>query len=420
MKKKIILLLALVLLSCSALFAQAEPAVQEVVLQELVAEAAKNNPQVQAAYQNWQSQVHKITSVSSLPDPMASYAYFGDSVETRVGPQEEKYGVSQKVPFPGKLNLKAKSQTKQAAVLQQKYQALKRSIIKQVKFVYNDIFWVEQAIQITEEEKSILEDLERVVQRKYESNLAPQQDVLKVQVELSRLIDKLFLLRQNRKSLAVKMNILLDRPKDSEFGAFSVEPEEFKYELDQLHQIAQGASQKLLAANLEIERAEYERSLAKLDYLPDFTFGFDYTKIADGTTTQTDDGQDAWMGKVMVNLPIWFNKLSAQAKEKQAKLEASKSSLENAKNEIVFEVEDLYYKIMAYRDILSLYQTALIPQTEQAFGAARVAYESGVVDFLNWLDAERALLQTRLAYYKTIVDYQKSIAYLESVVGKDL
>ncbi len=101
-------------------------------------------------------------------------------------------------------------------------------------------------------------------------------------------------------------------------------------------------------------------------------------------------------------------------------LEARQNNYQDVENFIAYEVEDLYYKIGTYRDIISLYKTALIPQTEQAFEAARIGYETGKVDFLNWLDSERILLQTRLAYYKAIVDYEKSIAYLERVVGKKL
>ena len=78
------------------------------------------------------------------------------------------------------------------------------------------------------------------------------------------------------------------------------------------------------------------------------------------------------------------------------------------------------FKIKTYADIISLYKTALLPQAEQSFDAAKTGYETGKIDFLNWLDAERMLLQIRLAYYKSMVDYEKSIAYLERVVGKDL
>jgi outer membrane protein TolC len=160
--------------------------------------------------------------------------------------------------------------------------------------------------------------------------------------------------------------------------------------------------------------------LAQLDYFPDFTLGFDYIQIGSNHTTMHNDGQDAWLGKIMINVPIWFNRLNAQLREKEAKLEVSKKNYDNLENRVAFEVEDLFFKITTYQDIVSLYKTALIPQTEQTFQAAKTAYETGKVDFLNWLDAERMLLQTRLAYYKAVVDYRKSIAYLERVVGTDL
>ena len=420
--KKIIFFVTLIFYASSS-FLSAEPLPEEkrVVLEELVNEALKNNPKIQAAYYNWEAAKEKIKQVSSLPDPMAGYTYFGENIETKVGPQEAKYGLSQKIPFPGKLGLKGKSQGKHAEMLKEKYEAAKREVIKSVKSVYYDIFWVDKASQITEEEKGILESLEEVARRKYESNLVSQQDVIKVQVELSRLINKLFLLRQNRKSLVAKMNSILNRPKGAELGRVgSVKSLEFGYNLDELHKIAQSSSQELLAASLDIERAEYEKSLARLDYFPDFKVGFDYIQVGSGHTTMPNDGQDAWMGMVSINIPIWRDRLKAQRKEKKAKLETSKKSYQNVENSIAYEVEDLYFKISTYKDIISLYKTALVPQAEQNFEAAKTAYETGRVDFLNWLDAERMLLQIRLAYYKAITEYQKSIAYLERVVGQDL
>ena len=89
-------------------------------------------------------------------------------------------------------------------------------------------------------------------------------------------------------------------------------------------------------------------------------------------------------------------------------------------NSVAYEIEDIYFKLQPYPDIFSFYKTALMPQTAQSFEAARTGYETGNVDFLDWLDSERVLLQTRLAYYKAIVDYEKSIAYLERVLGTDL
>jgi outer membrane protein TolC len=280
---------------------------------------------------------------------------------------------------------------------------------------------VDEAIQVTESEKDILSNLERAAKERFETNQAPQQDVIKAQVVISKLIDKLFLLRQQRESLTAKMNSLLDRPRGSPLGRLKeFAAADFKYSLEELHSFSKENRQELIAADLDVQNKQFQESLAKLDYLPDFTLGINYIQIGDGYTTVSNDGQDAWMGTVAINIPIWFDRLNAQLKEKKANLEASKKNYQNLENSVAYEVEDLYFKIITYQDIISLYRTALIPQTEQSFQAAKTAYETGKVDFLNWLDSERVLLQTRLACYKAIADYQKSIAFLERIVGKDL
>ena len=145
------------------------------ILDSLVAEALANNPGIQASYNNWKAAYHRVKQVSVLPDLMMRYTYFGESVETKVGPQEHKYGVSQRVPFPGKLYLEGKTQGERARMLREKYEAAKREVVKDTKFTYYDIYWTDKAIEITEEEKGILENLERVAQRKYESNINPFQ-----------------------------------------------------------------------------------------------------------------------------------------------------------------------------------------------------------------------------------------------------
>jgi len=300
-----------------------------ISLKVLLKEAVENNPKIQEVYNKWKAAEYKIQSVKSLEDPLASYGYFVEEGQTKVGPQEQKYGVSQKIPFPGKLNLKGKAQAKHAQMLKEQYEATKNEISKDVKFVYYDLFWVDQAVEISEEEKSILEKIEKVAQRKYESNLIGQQDVIKVQVELSKIIKKLFLLRQNRKSLAVKLNSSLNRSQDTEIEKISdVENKSFDYKLDEIINKSQNSRQELIAANLAVEKSQFEKSLAKMAYLPDFTFGAEYTEIGGGTTSLSNDGDDVWLGKVSINVPIWFGKLNAQVKENEAQLEAAKKNKE--------------------------------------------------------------------------------------------
>ena len=74
-----------------------------VPLEKLIVEALEKNPQIKSAERRWLAAQARPAQVSALPDPMFSYARFGSSVETRVGPQENVFSLSQRIPFPGKL-----------------------------------------------------------------------------------------------------------------------------------------------------------------------------------------------------------------------------------------------------------------------------------------------------------------------------
>ncbi|MCB9747468.1 MAG: TolC family protein, partial [Candidatus Omnitrophica bacterium] len=246
MKKNIYLALMLVV-TLSAVDVLGVETMSLGTLEKFIQDGMANNPKIQQAYNQWQAAEYKIKVVKSLEDPMVSYGYFGEEVQTRVGPQEQKYDISQRVPFPGKRRLKEKAQEKHARMLEEKYEAVKVAIITEIKLNYYDLFWIDQAIEINEEEKSILVRLEKVAQRKYESNLIPQQDVIKAQVELSKSIEKLYLLNQIRKSLAIKMNNILNRdsnieiPKVKQYEMFV-----FEYSLEDILSKAKSSQQEVV------------------------------------------------------------------------------------------------------------------------------------------------------------------------------
>ncbi|MFH1784562.1 MAG: TolC family protein [bacterium] len=392
-----------------------------VMLEALIDEALSNNLRMQAAHDSWRAMEYEIMQASSLSDPELEFSYFGENVETKVGPQERKYSLSQMIPFPGKLGLKGKIAEKGTRILEEKYETTKREVIKKVKEMYYDIWWVDKAIEVTESEKDIVSSLERVANQKFETDQAPQQDAIKAQVLISNLLNKLIQLRQQRNSMILKMNTLLNRPTDTSLGKLrEIEIMDFNHALSNLQGFSQENRQELKIGVLGIQKKELQVALAKKAYLPNFMLGFSYIQVGDGYTAMSEDGKDAWMGMVSVNIPIWFKKLRAQLRQNQLDLEAGRKSYRDTQNSVLSEVNDVYFKLNTDKEQISLYETLLIPQTEHAFQAAKSAYENGKVDFLNLLDSERALLNTRLLYYRTIADYHKSIAAMERMVGRDL
>lgn len=420
--KKIIMffLIITVILGTSPAFSQ-EKGKNKVILSELVEEALRQNPQVKAAYGEWQAALEKIPQAKSLPDPMVGYSHFGQSIETRLGPQRNKISLSQKIPFFGKLSLRGKIAERGASILEEQYNRVKADVVLRVKQAYYSLYWFDKVIRISQEEKEVLKRLARIAQKKYETGMANQQDVLKAQLEMSKVTDKILNLNQGRKAAVARLNFVLNRTPDSSIEEVK-EPEipAFKIEIGKLYQLAEKKRPELRKEQHLIEKNEISLKLAKRNYYPDFKFMVDYIDIGSGTTNNLKDGRNAWMGSVGINIPIWRKKLHAAEAEAALQLRSSQEKYTDIKNETLSRVNELYYEAKTAEEQIELYKYSLLPQAEQAFKASEVGYLAGKVDFLNLLDSERMVLLIKTGYYKSIADFGKSLARLERVVGQDL
>jgi len=394
---------------------------KKTVLSELIQVALRENPQLKAAKNEWQAALKVIPQAKSLPDPMLSYAHFGQSIETRLGPQRNKVSLSQKFPFFGKLSLKSQMAKSAASIFEEQYRGIKAEIVLKVKRAYFSLFWFDRAIKISHEEKGVLQRLAKIALKKYETGEANQQDVLKAQLEISKVLDKILILNQGKRTIAAGLNALLNRRPDSYLGEVEeFEVPELKVELEKLYQWAREMRPEMRKAQYLIEKNEKSLKLAKKNFFPDFKLMFDYIDIGGGTTTHLKDGRNSWMASIGINIPIWRKKLHASEAEASIKLKASQDSYQSVENETLSRVNELFFEVKTATEEVNLYKYSLLPQAEQSFKASEVGYLAGKVDFLNLLDSERMILQIRIGYFKAVADLGKSHAQLERVVGRNL
>ena len=419
-KKSFILLFVLFVYS-GTLFAEPLVEGETVALENLINEALKNNPEIKAARERWKAAKEKIPQARSMPDPKFGYTYFGESIETRNGPQENAYNLSQKFPSFGKLSLRGEVANKQAKVVEEQYHATEREIIAQVKKVHYELYWVHKAIEITEEIKDLLEKFEKIAETRYATGKGYQQSVLRAQLEISKLDDRVLVLKQMKTTVVARLNTLMNRSPEVPLGRpEDFETSELAYELDTLYGLGEKNRQEVSAANFAVEKAKEVHRLAKREYLPDFTAGVKYIEIGSGDSMTDDSGQDAWMATLSINLPIWRSKLRGGVNEAKAELEASTNKLQNMRNMMYFQIKDAHFRLTTTKDLIELYRDALIPQAEQSLNSTEAGYETGKVTFLDLLDSERALLGIKIGYYRALADYEKNLADLERAVGIDL
>lgn len=390
-------------------------------LDKLIQEALENNPQIKSSQRLWQAALNRPKQVSSLPDPVLSYTRFGESVETRIGPQKNVFTLSQSIPFPGKLGLKGKMADQDAFSVQQDYEATKRDVIYEVKTAYFDLYWVDQSIQILTHYLSLLQDFTRVAERKYATGQGTQADVLKSQVEISSTMERRLGFEKMRQGVVARMNALLDRPQDRQPGrATKIDTGRIQLDEEALVNLALSKREDLLTVEAMIEKGELMRRLAKRNHLPDFILQANYIDISKGASQAQDAGKDAWSVMFGLNLPIWLGKRKAAVREADEVISSNRFLYENSANQIKSEIRDLYYQIQITTQSLDLYDQGLLTQAESSLESALSSYRTGKLEFLDLLDAERMLLNLNLSYVREQANYQKQIAALERAVGGEL
>lgn len=390
-------------------------------LDELIAEALENNPEIKAARNLWQASASRPAQVSALPDPMLSYSRFIESVETRVGPQEQVLTLSQRVPFPGKLSLEGKMATEEASAQRYNFEATRRDIVFKVKSAYYDLYWIDRSRDVLEEYDALLQDFTQVAETRYATGEGIQASVLKSHVEVSSIREKQLNFDKMRKSVAARINALLGRRQgDPVAGAATLDSVTTLPDQASLIERALSQRQELLAAKARLSQSQYRKSLAGKSYLPDFNLQANYIDVSEGVSTAPDAGKNAWSVMVGVNVPIWFGKNKAAVQEAEATISARRQSLENLENHVRAEIQDLYGRLTLTRETLNLYEQTLLPQAESSLQSVLASYRTGTLEFLDLLDAERMLLNLQLTHLKEQANYRRLLAELERVVAGDL
>lgn len=393
----------------------------KLVLEDLTKGALETNPEIMAARAEWQSAQAIVKARRALPDPQFSYTYFVENIETRVGPQRNIFGLKQSFPFYGKRDIRAEVAQNEANALKESYEAVKRKVTQQIKKAYYELFYVCKAIGITQDEKELLKRYEVIARTKYETGIGNQQDILKVQVEITNLNDKLLSLGNQKQMAEATINTLLNQPPDQPLGR-PVAPkiEKIPCGLDELLKMAEDRRHEVRAARALIERNKETYRLAKRDYFPDLTLGVNYFDISQGPLPVADNGNDAWNIVFSINLPIWYNKLSSQVNSALEGVKASQKLHRDTLNLALFEVKNNHYKLITAQETIDLYENTFIPQAEQSLKSAEAGYVAGKVSFLDLLDAERVLLKIHFGYWRAIADYAQRLADLERAVGINL
>lgn len=388
----------------------------ELDLKGLINDALKNNPEILALKNRYEAHRAKIPQAFSLPDPWIGIEYeeIPKGKTDLSSAMMKMYSAQQMVPFPTKLFTRANAASKAAKSVFQEYKEKENEIIQRLTSTYAELFLIYKSMEITKENKALLEQLSRTAATRYSVGRASQQDALKAQVEIAKMDTELIMLEQKRQVSVAKLNILLNRDPRGELGRPLVkEGLKFEKNLDELYKLTKENRAELKAAKFNVEKGRAFYSLALQEYLPDLMLKYEQR--------ERDNGLGDYDLMLGFTIPLWFwEKQNFNVKEMRKELKMLEAEYKMTENMVLFDVKEAYSMVEALKKLLTLYKTSFLPQAEQTLKASLIGYEANQVDFLNLLDSQRMLLEFKLDYYKNLVELEIALADLERAVGVDL
>jgi outer membrane protein TolC len=392
---------------------------ENISLAMLIEKAFQQNPQIEIARQRYEATKAKIPQAASLEDPQFEYKYdkmtasMDAVMQGKTGPMRT-FGISQEIPFPTKLILRTQIAVKESQMAYEDYKEKEKDIISQVKRLYAELALIYKSIEITQENKVLLEQLAKTASTQYSLGKVSQQDALKAQLEIAKMDNELIMLEQRRQVTQAKLNVLLNQEPSTELGRPEfIEETDYNFDLVNLNRVSKENRSELRSFRLSVERARKIYSLAKQEYLPNFMVKYE--------RMERDSDLTDWAGMVGMTLPLWFwQKQNFNVKEMQKELKAMESEFKNKENMVLLEVKDAFSNVEALKKLAILFKTAYLPQAEQTLKSSLIGYEANQIDFLNLLDSQRMLLEFKLDYFKALVDLEISLAELERAVGTHL
>ena len=384
--------------------------------------ALKHSPETRAAFERWRSATLKISRARRLPEPSLTFGYFVRSVETRVGPQRFKVGISQTFPWPTKLSAGSDAAAERARAFGRAFDAEVLSIKRNVAMAYWLLWLVHEEHRLKTEHDAVLESLAGAVRGRLKTGAAALAELNQIELSIARHHDH----HGQHKEQAHKVSAML-------LAAIGVDGSEQNVKAtDRPHPGLPGDADENLRvlarehphimrhehlAASEMHRAESERA----ERYPRFRLGVDFIETGNAAMPGVaDSGKDPIMVMAGISLPLWGGSYSdsidsakAASAAHQADKEAATRSAERMFAAALSDVRDAQRRI-------DLYEKTLVPQAETTFQAVLGGYQTGRSTVAAVILAQRDLLELQIEHARARAKHARAWASLEYSVGTEL
>ncbi|MGJ8661602.1 MAG: efflux RND transporter permease subunit, partial [Bacteroidota bacterium] len=209
----------------------------------------------------------------------------------------------------------------------------------------------------------------------------------------------------------------------------STEPVEITYALNLKKQLKLNLDTAIISSNPNlgyltnlINVREKETSVNKAQFLPDFSIGYFNQSLIGNYSI---NGSDQFFGssqrftgvQATISIPIWAK--PDLARIKAAKLNQQKAQTQADYYQVVLlgEYERVVQDYLKYKYTIETYETNALPQAELILSNATKSFESGSIDYVEYIQGLNNGLEIKNNYLNLLNQYNQSIIAIEYLAG---
>lgn len=388
-------------------------------LPELLAEAARSNPDIGAAEHMWRAATLVRQQVTTLPNPQFTlqefsvgnpkpFAGFNTSNFAYLG-----IGASQELPYPGKLRLQGEAADRAAETQQTQIAVIAASIADQIKVAYLRLAYLQQTLALLETSRTTLGRVVEGELLRYGTGAGDQADVLKAQLERTKLVKEVTMRREEMGQLQADLKRLLHRPQESpDILAQDLTITTLHYNSVELMDFVRERNPDLRLEKSRIEQQNAALRSAELAEKPDFSVGYMYERT----------GSD-FPAYYMLTFNLVFQRqarVRAGIAEAAESLKAAQERREAQLQQQLAEAQKQFIAARSTTEELSEYRDGMIPQADAGFHAVLTGYESNKQQLDSVLTSFNEVLELKREYAQSLLDHETAIARLETLTGVTL
>lgn len=387
-----------------------------LTLAEIEQMAWAGNPEIRVSARRLAAAQAHVSVSGALDDPLFMYRGWGVPLRQPwdYNAAQNMFMVSQSFPGWGKRRLRTEVARSDVEEAKAALDSTQLEVRVQVQEAFYDLLRAQDEMRVHDEHIAIARQAVEAARIKYSVGKVPQQDILKAQVELTRLAEHLVHFEEDAEIASARLNTLLGRDPSIPVnvqGGYTI-PDQLPAVQD-LEKLALSSRPDLAEAQAAFQKSVHEQALAQKGYTPDFSVAAGYM-LMPGDTSQ----RNRYMVEGSASLP-WLNRGKHNAEIAEAKARASEQQAEVAalRNVAFGQIQEALARVKAADRLAQIYHLQLRPQAEATLRSTVIAYENDGTDFLNLLDSQTTVVDIDLAYFQAVADFESRFADLELAVG---